>query len=120
MSSTKEETQKIARDSSGCTVPIPHSELHTSNSTAPGRHKVGSSAPLHAIKPIIHAASELAVNTDPHRLCTSGPQDPAKAHHRKAAFLCENQREPKLSLHSKNPARTKTHWQTDVENPEHT
>jgi hypothetical protein len=30
--------------------------------------------------------------------------------------MCENQPEPKLSLHSKNLARTKTQQQTDTEN----
>lgn len=35
---------------------------------------------------------------------------------RRALFVCQNQPEPKLSLHSKNLARTKTQRQADVRN----
>lgn len=86
-------------------------------------HKVGSWTHSHTIRPIIHAALLHAINTaDPQHLCASGPFaeiNPTKCRG-KPFFVCQNEPEPKLSLHSKNLARTKTQQQADVGNPEHT
>lgn len=121
MSLTKEEKQKAARDSfwisSSYSVFIPlHQQQHSSDEAQGGVLGTFTHDQTNYPRCICPAVNSL----DRYHLRASRPRDREKPRHRKEPFFCENEPEPKLSLHSKNLARTKTQRQTDVENPEHT